>query len=92
MHAILTLLLTFQLSPVRTAGDQFAAIPGSSTGIMQIEDISDLLEPVRVEAGLPALAALVIERGEILALGKGLTRRGRQLEIRRFGGDAVVVG
>ncbi len=82
MHAILTLLLTFQLSPVRTAGDQFAAIPGPSTGIMQIEDISDLLEPVRVEAGLPALAALVIERGEILALGAtGYRKHGEDVRV-----------
>ncbi len=53
MPFILTLLLTCQLS----------------TGALQVEDLNDLLEPIRVDSGVPALAALVMEDGKVTAIG-----------------------
>ena len=66
MHLILSLLLISQ----------------ASTAPVQVEDLTDLLEPVRADAGLPALAALVIDGGEVRAIGAtGVRKYGEEVPV-----------
>jgi CubicO group peptidase (beta-lactamase class C family) len=82
MPFILTLILTCQLSTTPLQASQIIAVPQSESGIVQIEDLNDLLEPIRVAAGLPALAALVLEKGEIRALGAvGYRKYGEEVKV-----------
>ena len=64
MSLILTLLITCQL----------ASSP------VQVDDLTDLLEPIRADAGIPALAALVIDHGEVIAIGAtGVRKYGEEV-------------
>jgi len=81
MQKIVLFIITGTLSLGLRSELPAASFPSTDYPQEDRDDISESLEPVREEAGLPALAAAVVREGRVIALGAaGLRKYGEEVE------------